>query len=337
MRNPLLLASALLSLVLPVLAAPSPLPALPGSSAYESWHSGSTTDFVPAPDSPTRPGLLLKGGGGDVEAAWRWFLDCAAGGDVLVLRAGGGDAYQSYLFEQIGGVSSVTTIKFNDASAAHDPAVLARIASAEAVFLAGGDQARYIRFWKDSPVAEALNAHLAAGKPLGGTSAGLAVLGEFYFSALRDTITSAQALSDPFHARLTLGDGFLSTPRLAGVVTDSHFSERRRQGRLLAFLARLRAEHPDAPRLVGLGIDEATALCIEPEGSARVHTAKAGSAWLLRIDSVDTLAPGIPLEARGTAVAITPASAFDVNTLELGRPGPAFNLRAAGGRLETSP
>lgn len=309
---------------------------LPKGPGYESWHIGAEADFVPAAPDATRAGLLMMGGGGDVESAWRWFVACAGGGDVVVLRASGGDGYQQYLHETIGGVASVTTIKFFDSSAATDPAVLAAIAAAEGVFLAGGDQSLYIKYWKDTPVAAALNAHLAAGKPIGGTSAGLAVLGEHYYSALLDSVTSEQTLKDPFDPNITLGTGFLAAPALAGVVTDSHFMPRARLGRLVTFLARLQAANPAAPRLVGLGVDEATALCVEPDATARVHTAKNGSAWIVQLlaSPAATVVAGLPLEARASVIGLGPDSTLNLRTLEVSAPAAVRVVHATEGRLE---
>ena len=54
------------------------------------------------------------------------------------------------------------------------------------VFISGGDQANYIRGWKGTPLENAINADIAAGKPIGGTSAGLAVQGQFVYGALGD-------------------------------------------------------------------------------------------------------------------------------------------------------
>lgn len=343
MRHPLVI--ALLSLAhltlptAPLAALPVPLPPLPASPHYESWHVGAEEDFVPSAASPatsTRAGLMLSGGGGDVEAAWRWFVACAGGGDLVVLRAGGGDGYQQYLFTEIGGVASVTTIKFNDATASHDPAVLARLASAEGIFMAGGDQSRYITFWKDTPVAAALNAHLAAGKPIGGTSAGLAVLGEHYYSALLDSVTSAQTLADPQDVNITLGHGFLAAPALVGAITDSHFMERERLGRLITFLARLHVDHPNAPRLLGLGIDEATALCIEPDATAQVYTAKAGSAWLVQLLATPAVEPlaGQPLRARASVIGLGPDSRLNLHTLAVTAPLAVLTAEAADGALQ---
>jgi beta-aspartyl-peptidase (threonine type) len=304
-------------------------------ASYEYWLSGNPADARPA---HTRAGLLLSGGGGDVAAAWHWFVACAGGGDLVVLRASGGDGYQSYLAEKIGGCDSVETIKFNTASAARDPRVLEIIAQADGIFLAGGDQARYVNFWKGTPVAAALNAHLRAGKPLGGTSAGLAVLGEYYFAALADTITSEAALQDPFNAKVTVGRDFIAAPELVGLLTDSHFMARQRLGRLIVFLARVQqADQP--PWLAGLGIDEATALCVEPGGAARVHTEKNGLVWLVRpTQPPRVLAAGQPLQIEGVEVlGVGPASRLDLRTLGVTQPVSIRRVAATHGALHDSP
>jgi cyanophycinase len=262
--------------------------------AYESFFTGHATDARPA---KTSGALLLSGGGGDVADAWRWFIARAGGGDIVILRASGGPGYNDYLHQEIGGVNSVETVLFHDRSAAHDPAVLDRIARAEGIFLAGGDQARYVRFWQDTPLAAALNAHVRAGKPLGGTSAGLAVLGEYSYAALRTgDLTSDQALSDPFDPQITIVRHFLTLAPLQATITDTHFSARQRLGRSLAFLARIMAE-PDAPaHLRGIGVDEKTVLAVEADGSARVFSADpAGRVWLLLPTAAPQLTPGRPL------------------------------------------
>lgn len=66
--------------------------------------------------------------------------------------------------------------------AAADPFVLERVARAEALFIAGGDQADYIQQWKGTPLDGAIQALMQRNVPIGGTSAGLAVLGQFDFA-----------------------------------------------------------------------------------------------------------------------------------------------------------
>jgi cyanophycinase len=320
-----------LRLLLPLLGLAAGPGAAAANPAFDVWLTGNPADATPA---ATRPGLLLLGGGGDVAAAWRWFVECAGGGDIVILRASGADGYNAYVHTTIGGVDSVQTVRFNSASAAHDPGVLAIVAAADGLFLAGGDQARYIRLWKDTPIEEAINAHLRAGKPLGGTSAGLAVLGEHHFAALEDSITSEQALRNPFDRRVTLGRDFVAAPLLAGVLTDSHFMARKRLGRLITFLARIAAVDP-AGRLLGLGIDEATALCVEPDGNARVLTEKAGLAWLvLPGEPPARLAPGEPLRMENvTVIGLGPDSTFNLRSLAVTRPAAMSRVSAAGGSL----
>ena len=118
----------------------------------------------------------MMGGGKDLDEAFRWLCSKANGGDFLVLRALGDDAYNSYV-NGLCKLNSVATLVIPDLAAAQDPAVADIIRHAEAVFIAGGNQARYVEFWKGTPVEDAINANIASGKPIGGTSAGLAVLG----------------------------------------------------------------------------------------------------------------------------------------------------------------
>jgi hypothetical protein len=48
--------------------------------------------------TPTGPGLILMGGGTDVDAAFQWWKPRISGGDVVVLRASGADGYNDYLY-----------------------------------------------------------------------------------------------------------------------------------------------------------------------------------------------------------------------------------------------
>jgi cyanophycinase len=185
----------------------------------------------------------MMGGGSDLDEAFRWLCGKANGGDFLILRARGDDDYNSYV-NGLCKPNSVATLIVPHHAAAIDPTVSGIIRHAEAVFIAGGDQARYVNFWRGTPVQEAINADIAEGKPIGGTSAGLAILGEFSYGALNDppddsSLSSADALRDPFFARITLVRNFLKIPLLQNIITDSHFAKRDRMGRSLVFLARL--------------------------------------------------------------------------------------------------
>src|SRR3546814_867548 len=183
---------------------------------------------------------------------------------------------------------SAQTFVFSDRKAASDPAVLAALEAADGIFIAGGDQSNYVRYGKGPPLAAALDRHVGAGKPLGGTSAGLAILGAWAYGAMDGgSMTSEVALRDPFDPGVTLVGDFLHLPYLEHVITDSHFARRDRLGRLVVFVARLRGE--GVADVAGLGIDEGAALCIDSDGVGRLYPGEQdGFAWLVRL----TQAPG---------------------------------------------
>lgn len=252
-------------------------------------------------DAP-RPGkteaaMMLMGGGDWVPEAFEWWVKRAGNGRVVILRASGADELQQQLYRDIGGVTSVQTLVFDHRRAADDPAVLRVVRGADAIFIAGGDQSRYIRFWKGTALNEALNEHVRAGKPIAGTSAGLAILGGYSYGALDGgSVTSANALVDPMGSKITMDSDFLAMPYLSNVVTDTHFAKRDRLGRLIVFVARA-AQERGQDDIVGIGVDEDTALCVEADGRGRVFTLDEGYAWLVMPSRIaDRLSNGEPLE-----------------------------------------
>jgi len=248
--------------------------------------SGNPANVTPT----TRPGFFLAGGSTDVDEAFRWFLDKAGHGDIVVLRASGAGGYHPYLMK-LGPPDSVETFLFHSKDASHHPAVLTALKNADGIFLAGGDQWNYFRFWKGTPVEDAIHAAASRGVPIGGTSAGLAVLGEFAFSAEHDTVTSPVALADPFHEKVSIGTGFLEFSPLRCLITDSHFSRRDRMGRLLVFLARIR-QQSSCDTVRAIAIDERTAVLLEPNGNHRVVGKE--SAFFLTLKSKPHLEPATP-------------------------------------------
>lgn len=245
----------------------------------------------------TTGGNMLAGGGPDVDEAFRWMIKKSGGGDFVVIRATGTDAYNSYIYS-LGSVNSVETLLINSRALANDPQVEATIRSAEAVFIAGGNQANYVNFWKDTKVEDALN-YLRNVKqvPIGGTSAGCAILGGSYFSALYGTITTAEALANPYDRYMTIGhDDFLNQPYLKNVITDTHFDNPDRRGRLITFMARMNQDYGVIAR--GIGVDENTAVCIESDGKAQVFG--TGLAFFLIQNGVgnepETCRNGSPLD-----------------------------------------
>ena len=106
-------------------------------------------------------------------------------------------------------------------------------------------------------------------------------------------MTGSEALKDPYDHRITISSPpFLRLPHLAPIVADMHFVVRDRLGRLLAFLARLQ-EDGRAPAVGGspplastgavggIGVDQKTALLVEPDGSTAI--VGSGTAYFIAL------------------------------------------------------
>ena len=226
--------------------------------------TGDPTDVK----TKTKAGLVLAGGSTDVEAAMKWLLERSGGGDVVILRASGSTGYNEYLYT-LGKVNSVETLLINSRALAQNDTVVQIVRNAEALFIAGGDQWNYTQYWMGTPLNDAINYLINKKKvPVGGTSAGLAIMGEYFFDAKYDGITSDTALLNPFHKKLSVNKGFIQSKYLTNLITDSHYDQRNRQGRHVVMLADIL--HKQKKATMGLGIDEKTAVTIDEKGNLMV-------------------------------------------------------------------
>lgn len=275
---------------------------------------GYTYAYLGNPDNPNvsaapvacgqgacSPSIALVGGGYDVGEAFRWMIARAGiskstGGRFVIIRATGTAAYNPYIYSRLGqvdstspkgyemvggadlGLTSVETLIIPNRAAAEDPFVLKVIGRASAIFIAGGDQADYYNYWQSTPLNSAIQKAVTAGIPVGGTSAGTAMLGQYAFAALNGAVETPAALSDPFNRAITIDPlntssrkfvqtgSFLNIASLGKTVTDMHLNTRDRLGRLFSFVARIgkgcTGGVENVGDVVGLGIDEETALLI---------------------------------------------------------------------------
>jgi cyanophycinase len=309
--------------------------AFAGAASYKYKRIGSELDAQTHID----PGVALMGGGTDQDAAFRWLCAKGNGGDFLILRAHGKDDYNSYI-NKLCQMNSVATLIIPNRKAAQEVKVARIIQHATVIFISGGDQARYIRYWKGTPVQEALNAHLLTDKPIGGTSAGLAVLGKFSYTDLEDKpndpdLSSQEVLSNPYNKRVTLESDFLKTPGLENILTDSHFAKRDRLGRSLGFLARIVADGWSAtPREIA--VDEKSAVLMEVNGRSKVVGAGQGAYFLQVTEAPAVCKPGQPVTLHNVAAYHAPAGAsFDVREWN-GDGGEAYSISVDAGQVKTS-
>lgn len=235
---------------------------------YQSYFTGSSTDIVTNPAG----GVCLMGGATENDEAMKWFLQRANGGDVLVLRASGSDGYNDYFYNQLGiTLNSVETIVFNNALASNEPLIHQKINQAEAIWFAGGDQWDYISYWRGTAIDTLIRSAIQNRNiVIGGTSAGMAIQGQYYFSAENGTITSTVALNDPYDFNLTVDSTtFLGLNYMQGLITDTHYDNPDRRGRHISFMARILTDWSLIPK--GIACEEYTAVCIDENGIASVY------------------------------------------------------------------
>jgi len=286
---------------------------LAAAGSYQHYVTGNPSDV----EARTHGLLVLQGGGTDVDENYVRMGEAGGGGDFVVLRASGADEYNEYI-HALCNCDSVETLVFDDRTAAYDPLVIRTIRNAEALFIAGGDQSRYVRFWQDTPVQDAINFVAAKPAPVGGTSAGMAIMGEFVYSAMSDTsLTAATALADPYDGDVTLARNFLSLPMMDNIITDQHLQERDRIGRTVALLARL-LEDGWTTDARAIAADRETSLHVDPAtGIATVFATtdhKTPHVWFLRASRrADVCTPGKALEFRSVDVQrVAAGGTFDI-------------------------
>lgn len=183
----------------------------------------------------------------------RKFVDYCGGTSarIRLITAASADpesVWRSYrqVFHELG-VSDVQPLALTDWDSAHAPALQQDILQADGIFMSGGDQSKLMQALWETPAYTSLHqAFHLRGCCIGGTSAGAAVMS-------RHMIAQGAAVLRPSKdaTATDIGLGFITQ-----AVVDQHFSERRRLARLMSTLA-LR------PDLLGVGIDEDTALVIE--------------------------------------------------------------------------
>jgi beta-aspartyl-peptidase (threonine type) len=306
--------------------------------AAEHYVFGKRNSPTPGPVSG---GLLLMGGGDRNVDAMKWFFAKAGNGHIVVISASYGQEIGEEFYKEIGGIQSAEIFVFHARSQAYDKKILDRLRKADGIFIAGGDQARYVRYWRGTPVAAILDAHVVAGKPLAGTSAGLAMQGEKLYGAMDDgSIKSAEALANPLGPANTIEGDFLHLALLKGIVTDTHFKERERLGRLFAFVAKAQVgRDPGLPAMLGLGVDESAALAVEPDGTGRIYaTAPDGYAWVVDGAGLRNVTGGRPLDApRVKVTGVGPRSVIHLPSGRVDDPVFERNYAARAGEIAEVP
>ena len=161
------------------------------------------------------------------------------------------DLYRQ-IFHQLG-VSDVRGLRPLVREDANDPRQAELLSDATAIFMTGGNQLRLASVVSGTRLGRAIIERHRQGAVVGGTSAGASAISSHMVAFGTGGATPKQRMT-----QLSAGLGLIP-----GVVIDQHFEQRNRIGRLLALVAQ-------SPSLLGIGIDEDTAIVVSPGGILEV-------------------------------------------------------------------
>lgn len=217
-------------------------------------------------------------------------------------QADTGRLYQA-AFSRLG-MTRVEVVSIRDRAETRSADLARRLADAGGIFFTGGDQLRITSILGGSELAYGLERAYRAGTVIAGTSAGASVMS-------RTMIVGGEEAGAPRNdaARMAPGLGLIDE-----VVVDQHFAQRGRIGRLLSAIAQ-------NPRMLGLGIDEDTAVVVSPRAQLEV----VGSGCVTIVDAagmvdsnVSETSLGQPLALFGVQLHLLPAGyRFDLSTRQL--------------------
>jgi cyanophycinase len=236
--------------------------------------------------------LVLLGGGERPPEALARFVEWAGNGRsrLLIVTWASAEPRESYASLQteleLYRPAAIESAPFAPLGRADKARFLDQLRRATGVFFGGGDQGRIMDVLKDHSLADALRERYRQGVVFGGTSAGTAVM-----SALTITGEGNFTVIDGAKVKVRAGLGLLP-----GVILDQHFLKRQRQNRLFGLVL-------DHPQLLGVGVDEGTALAVRGNRHAEV----VGPGTVMMVDARS--APGDLM-------------------VKLVRPGESFDLKA---------
>jgi cyanophycinase len=255
--------------------------------------AGSAPARPPVPaDGRPKGSLMIVGGGSRDEVMMRRFVELAGGARarIAVVPMASEEAVESgaATAAELDTLGARAFVFLVDRAQAASPDVAGRLDSATGIWFCGGDQARLTGVLGGTASLRAIHRRYQAGAVVGGTSAGAAIMSDSMITGDQtppgDT-TGYYGDEYPAIARRRIevvpGLGFLH-----GAIVDQHFIRRERHNRLLSAVL-------ERPRLLGVGIDESTAIEVAPDG--RWHVLGESGVVVYDARHATVTAPGAPL------------------------------------------
>jgi cyanophycinase len=233
----------------------------------------TTAAFI-APTSPGDPrpkgSLVIVGGGSRSEAMMRRFVELAGGAGrariaVVPMSSSEPQATGDELVAELDSLGARSFVFLVDSTQAESQSSVRRLDSVTGIWFAGGDQVLHTAALGGTASLRAMQARYREGAVVGGTSAGAAIMTDSMLTGNQTPPGDTTGYyGDEFPAierrriQVTPGLGFLP-----GAIVDQHFIRRERHNRLISAVL-------ERPTLIGVGIDESTALEVGPDGRWRV-------------------------------------------------------------------
>ncbi len=195
------------------------------------------------------------------------------------------EAGQEYkhLFDELG-AKSVVSMSISDRDTANNMDGLKILEDASCIFFVGGDQLRISSILGGTEVHQLIKRLYGVGRVIAGTSAGASMMSEIM-------VVEGNDEEAPRKCTLKMAPGM---GLLEGVIIDQHFNQRGRIGRLLAAVAQ-------NPNVLGIGIDEDTAMVVNKDLEFRVE----GSGVVTVVDGRDISFTNISEQYPDDPLAIT--------------------------------
>lgn len=281
---------------------------------FASVSAQSTRAAAPAHSSAVRGTLFIVGGGAQPPALVTQFIALAGGpghARIAIFPMASEDTTtgpeKKAELDSLGATSFVLNVTREQADA---DSVVRLINSATGIWFPGGDQVRITKALQGSKALKAIHERYRDGAVIAGTSAGAAIMsdsmltGNQFFPGMTAAVDSGNSSKRIARNIIEVipGLGFLH-----GAIVDQHFIKRMRENRLMSVIL-------ERPSLLGVGIDESTALRVYPDGHWQVYGASAAIVFDARSATI-TPKTAPRLGVLGMRVSILPAgSTFDPRT-----------------------
>ncbi len=207
--------------------------------------------------------LFIIGGGARPDYMMKEFVDMAGGNKAKIIVVPMASAepletgkYQAGQFVNLGASADYILIDGKDVQ----DSILQKFEGATGVFFSGGDQRRLTESLLGTKILDKIKKIFNDGGVIGGTSAGAAVMSSIMITGDEEVNKDEEKFIDIRQKNIVTSEGF---GFIKNAVIDQHFLYRKRHNRLISVLL----EHSE---LIGIGVDESTAIILNSENTFKV-------------------------------------------------------------------